>query len=112
MYTVCWNNCDNIGQLSLIIMQFIICNYTCYNYNNLHVIICVYVQWVVFVLYYLTHCKLSNTSPSIFCIKYHVSCQECMMESAKERERGGKRPRVNEIFILLTPSSGYTIFKP
>ena len=74
----------------------------------------VYVQWVVFVLYYLTHCKLSNTSPSIFCIKYHayVSCQECMMESAKERERSGKHPRVNEIFILLTPSSGYTIFKP
>ena len=32
-------DCGNIGQLSLIIMQFIICNYTCYNYNNLHVII-------------------------------------------------------------------------
>ena len=32
------------------------------------------------------------------------------MESAK-KERSGKRPHINEIFILLAPSSGYTIFK-
>ena len=32
------------------------------------------------------------------------------MESAK-KERSGKRPCVNEIFVLLAPSSRYTIFK-
>ena len=33
------------------------------------------------------------------------------MESTKEREEW-KCSRVNEIFILLALSSGYTIFKP
>ena len=27
-----------------------------------------------------------------------------------KRERSAKRPRVNEIFVLLASSSGYTIF--
>ena len=31
---------------------------------------------------------------------------------ALKKERCGKCPRVNEIFILLALSSGYTIFKP
>ena len=31
------------------------------------------------------------------------------MESAKEKE--WEAPRVNEIFVLPAPSSGYTIFK-
>ena len=46
------------------------------------------------------------------CIHIPVNCEiRSALWRALKKEKSGKRPRVNEIFVLLALSSGYTIFK-